>query len=433
MVILSINRAFFWSMGERTGVPSVYLPMKGLVDAGHKMHYLYPDYAPNKNPELIDGIYVHRFRLLFGLTREESVSKEFVKTGTERLFRSILGNLRWLFFNVFGVIEGFKIARREQANLIYAHTEQTALIAYVLSRLLSIPFIVRIYGLGGLYRELNRLSTKIKYFRTLLAFKVPADYFIIVKDGTDSYLVAKKMGVPQDKIAHWRNGVDFNIYNPDPELKSRVLRQLSLESNQRIILWVSRLASDKGAHKLISCLPALFKKEQKSVCIMVGDGYEKDRLKKMCRDSGIQERVIFTGYLPRDRVADLHNASDILVALCDYGNCSNVLWEAMACAKCIVSLDDNEGTREVIKSGYNGILISPQELDRLDEILFGLLNNDRQRKELGMNARKTVEGLLESWDSRIKREIDLIEKLVDSHLQAKNNRENDKAKTGQSL
>jgi len=410
-------------MGEKAGVPSMYLPMKGLADAGHQVHYLYPDNNADKNPELIDGIYVHRYTLPLGLTKEERVSKEIVRTKFHRFCRSILGNLRWLFFNICAIFEGFKIARRIRVDIIYAHTEQTALVAYVLSRLLSVPFVVRIYGLGGLYGELNKSYPKIKKFRILLAFKVPADYFIIVKDGTNSHLVAQKMGVPEDKIAHWRNGVDFNIYNPHPQLKSKVFRQLGLESNQSIILWVSRLVPDKGAHKLISCLPALFKKEQKSVCVIVGDGYEKDRLKRMCRESGIQERVKFTGCLTRDRVTDLHNASDLLVALCDYGNCSNVLWEAMACAKCIVSLDNNEGTKEVIKSGYNGILISPGELDRLPEILFDLLNNDKQRKELGMNARKTVESLLESWDSRIEKEVQLIERVARVSKKQKGNGE----------
>ena len=416
MVILSINRSFFWTMGGIGGVPSVYLPIEGFINAGHHVHYLYSDDTNRRKFEIIDGINVYRFCLPFGLTNESRVSKYFAVSVTQKIWRFVLGNLRWLLFNIVGVLEGLNISRRVKPDIIYANTEQTALIGYFLSIFTRRPFIVRIYGLGGLYWRLDSVFSKIKNFRTLLAFKVPADRFIIIEDGNNSHLVAKKMGVPDSKIVNWRNGIDFNIYNPDPGLRFEVRKKLGIQQDKPIILAVTRLDELKRVDRLVQYLPQLFKEEHDSVCVIVGDGPKRHELEKMCRDSAIDKRVIFTGYVSRDQVVDIQNAADIFVALSDYSNCGNSLWESMACAKCVVTLNNNDYTKQIIKSQDNGVLILPEELYKLPEILFDLLKDAEKRKRMGLRARDTVQRFMGTWDARIAKEIKLLESIIKNEI-----------------
>ena len=42
MTILHVSCWFFWNMGDRKGKPSMYKTLRGMVEAGHDVHFLFP-------------------------------------------------------------------------------------------------------------------------------------------------------------------------------------------------------------------------------------------------------------------------------------------------------------------------------------------------------------------------------------------------------
>jgi len=66
-----------------------------------------------------------------------------------------------------------------------------------------------------------------------------------------------------------------------------------------------------------------------------------------------------------------------------------VLLEAAACARPIVTTDA-PGCREIVRDGYNGILVPIKNVQALAEGLKILIHNKKLRKEMGSNGHELV-------------------------------------------
>jgi len=64
--------------------------------------------------------------------------------------------------------------------------------------------------------------------------------------------------------------------------------------------------------------------------------------------------------------------------------------EAMSCNTAVVASDVG-GNREIIQSGKNGILVPQSEDKMLAESIISLLEDENFNKEVGKEARRTVE------------------------------------------
>jgi glycosyltransferase involved in cell wall biosynthesis len=270
---------------------------------------------------------------------------------------------------------------------------------------------MRLYGIRNLYWGYKNIGFRLKEFRDYAALGLPADYLIITKDGTNADLLAKAFGVKEEKIRHWRNGVDFDSYNPEPILKNRVCQRLGIRGDYKIIISTSRLIPFYNLDRLIYKLPELFKINDKCVCIIASDGPEREKFQEFVQQNNIKDKTFFVGMVEKTYLKDLLNTSDLFINLSSYSNCNNALFEAMVTGKCIVALENNI-IKELIASGESGYLIKENELEHLPEILNRILQDEELLKRLGINARKAAFQKLWSWEKRMDEEFRLLESLV---------------------
>ncbi len=201
------------------------------------------------------------------------------------------------------------------------------------------------------------------------------------------------------------------MYEPNPGLRKEIFKELKIAPYSKMIISTCRVIDAYGVDRLVYALPEVFKKNKDSVCLIVGDGPEKQKLRKFVRQEGIQSRVLFMNSVERDRLKQLLNAADIFVLLSRYHNCTNTMWEAMACGKCIVTIE-NGPIKEALTSNVNAVFLAPEDLKGLADILSRLLADDKLRNELGNNARSRAYEALKPWSQRIGEEAELLEKLT---------------------
>jgi glycosyltransferase involved in cell wall biosynthesis len=163
--------------------------------------------------------------------------------------------------------------------------------------------------------------------------------------------------------------------------------------------------------RLVHALPEVFKKNKDSVCLIIGEGPEKQKLQKFVLREGIQSRALFMNSVERGRLKQLLNAADIFVLLSRYHNCTNTMWEAMVCGKCIVTIE-NAPIKEALTSGVNAVFLGPDDLKNPADILSRILADDKLRNELGNNAHRRAYEVLKPWSQRIGEEAELLEKLT---------------------
>jgi glycosyltransferase involved in cell wall biosynthesis len=408
MKILNISNMSVWLWGEGKGIPSVFSPQKEFAAKGHQVYFLCPLREKEEKYVCLEGVHVNRFRFPFNFRK---ISYLQTDTFLGRLKATVLSNLNWLFFQIFALMHGLKFGLRLKPDIIYAHSPASVISSFLVSRLVSSRLVIRLYGVRQLYWQWSHFWMRLKEIRDWFVFKIPADLFIITNDGTHGDRMARRLGVPDKKIKFWRNGIDEKIYEIEEGAKEEICVQLGIKPISKIIVSTARLNHEYGVDRLIQALPEVFEKDRECICIIAGGGPQEELLKKFAQKHNISSRVFFLGIVDRAMVKKILNAADIFVLLARYHNCTNTLWEAMACGKCIVTTQ-NEAIQEILVSGEVAVLVSQEGIHELPEKLMQLLSDEVLRKKLGDNARSRARQVLESWPERVAKEADLLEGLV---------------------
>jgi glycosyltransferase involved in cell wall biosynthesis len=122
--------------------------------------------------------------------------------------------------------------------------------------------------------------------------------------------------------------------------------------------------------------------------IILGEGQEELRLKRLAQALHLEQNVSFLGFQPNPFKFFARSTLFVLPSISE--GFGNVLVEAMACGVPVISTDCPVGPREIIQNGYNGILVPPKNPDLLAEAMYGLLSNKNERERLSQNALKNL-------------------------------------------
>ncbi|MEK9629127.1 MAG: glycosyltransferase family 4 protein [Nitrospinota bacterium] len=176
------------------------------------------------------------------------------------------------------------------------------------------------------------------------------------------------------------------------------------KEEHKIIMAMGRLCRQKGFDMLLKAFSRLEKQFPKWHLYIWGEGEEKESLLKMRDDLGLNERVFLRGM-----VNDHHGVmmqADIFVLSSRYEGFPNVLGEAMACGRPVVSFDCPSGPGEMIVDGVNGLLIRNLNDKDLAEGIQRLMEDELWAKKLGIEAQKitdtfSMDRVMNIWEKKI--------------------------------
>jgi glycosyltransferase involved in cell wall biosynthesis len=174
-----------------------------------------------------------------------------------------------------------------------------------------------------------------------------------------------------------------------------------------IVLYVGRLASNKGLEVLVSAVPDVLKAHPNTTFVLVGeDEGMKEKLLASAQKLGIQENLMFTGHIKgEDLFLSAFAACDVFVLPSEYEAFGIVLLEAQACKKPVIGTRVG-GVSEAIGDEGAGIVIEYNDSDALAEAINKLLADDNLRKRMGEIGRKRVKQKF-TWETV----VDQIEKV----------------------
>ncbi|MQC26293.1 MAG: glycosyltransferase family 4 protein [Chloroflexi bacterium] len=122
-----------------------------------------------------------------------------------------------------------------------------------------------------------------------------------------------------------------------------------------IIVSVGRLASEKNWPTLLEAVAKVHPKHPKLRLVIIGDGPDSRKLKKMPKKLGIADRVNFLGKLPFDAIPSYLKASNLFAFASTTETQGLVTLEAMAAGLPVVAVDAI-GTRDVVVHEKDGLL-----------------------------------------------------------------------------
>lgn len=184
---------------------------------------------------------------------------------------------------------------------------------------------------------------------------------------------------PADKIDMIPNGVGM-VAEPfeSPEARLAFRRRFAAD-HEPLLLSVGRVVFEKGLHVLLDALPTVLRRYPQARAVVAGTGSYADALQRRAAESGLAERVTFTGFLPdadRDR---LYRVADLTVIPSLYEPFGIVALEAMAGTSSVVA-SATGGLVEVVTDGVTGLLVPPGDQQALAEaIVAGLADPQAAR------------------------------------------------------
>ena len=214
-----------------------------------------------------------------------------------------------------------------------------------------------------------------------------ADLILTVSENSKRELVTF-LGLPERRIRSISEAADpvFTVLPRNGEMQE-MLRRYKIEPSTRFLLYVGGISP----HKNLDALIAAFRELSTDPCfadlklVLVGD-YRDDpflsayhSLKRQIRSAALEDRVIFTGFVPDQDLALLYNAAALFVLPSLEEGFGLPVIEAMACGAPVVS-SDRGSLPEVL--GDAGRFFDPQDTGMLTGILKQVLTDDALRTEM---------------------------------------------------
>lgn len=156
------------------------------------------------------------------------------------------------------------------------------------------------------------------------------------------------------------------IYSGAPMIEAPKNRKFKL-SDSFNVLYVGKLIKRKNVDLLIRLLP-IFDNMKLSI---IGDGEEREPLKKLSRELHVEDRVAFLGLMARDEVYQYMRIADVFCMPSVRETFGLVYLEAMS-QGCITVGTKHEGIDGIIKNGVNGFLCEATE-ENLKQLFTSIL------------------------------------------------------------
>lgn len=390
-VLVTASSAFPRWKGDTT-TAFVYDLSRQLAHMGFEVVALAPHHPGSSGFESFGGIRVHRFRY-------------FLPAGLERLCygagilpnmkTSVFARLQLPFFVLAELFALLKVVMEEKPDIIHAHwILPQGFTAAIIGRLLKIPVVVTAHA-GDVF------PLKSVLFRLLSRFSINSAAAVTVNS---SYTKAAV-----EKIAHKAAnvipmGVDMKLFSSSTaSAAAAVRRRCGVSLDDKMILFVGRLAEKKGVTYLVSAMAAVVKKFPDSKLVVVGDGPEKAALQLQVQHLGLSGSVIFAGSIPNPQLPPFYRAADVFVlpsivdSRGDTEGLGVVLLEAVAAGTPVVASRIG-GISDVVIHNGTGLLAEQKNHGQLAAAIVSLLKNRQLAKKLSAAAKRHVEAGF-SWKS----------------------------------
>ncbi|MGH8414271.1 MAG: glycosyltransferase family 4 protein [Gammaproteobacteria bacterium] len=203
--------------------------------------------------------------------------------------------------------------------------------------------------------------------------------------------------------------------DPDDEQQHvSMSKQYGIEKGDKIIAAMGSLVRHKGFDLLIDAFSSVCNRYPDWYLVIYGEGPERANLESLIVTYNLTRRV----YLPGPAVSARKSLeeADLFALSSRFEGFPNVLLEAMVCRRPVISFDCPNGPGEIIRDGYDGVLVEAGNVLALASAMSALMSDANRRDELGRNAgevkgRFSMERVMGLWDQ-------LLDTLIHERVQA---------------
>jgi glycosyltransferase involved in cell wall biosynthesis len=193
-----------------------------------------------------------------------------------------------------------------------------------------------------------------------------------------------------DRVPVLHTGVDTERFAP---------RNLP-KSKRPTILFSGKLARNKGVALLVEAACRLARDFPDLHLRLFGRGEPEfvSEIHAIANAAGLSDLLDLPGFIGAHELSEHLSRAHVFAAPSRYeGGPGLVYLEAMACGLPVIACAGS-GVAEIIRQGENGLLVPPEDVDALTDVLGALLEHPDRRQAMGERARRYV---IEEADTRV--------------------------------
>jgi len=221
-----------------------------------------------------------------------------------------------------------------------------------------------------------------------LAYKIDC---ITTPSGSMKELI-KSYGI-KNRIEVIPNAIDLDPFRQKDELKcSEIRKRYNLKEDDKVILYVGRVAQEKSIDKIIEALAITKRKGISNVrLLIVGGGPAIEELKNLVRSLQIEEQVIFTGEVKNEEIRHYYKIAYLFTIASTTETFGIVIIEALASGIPVLAVKA-PGAVDILTDGLDGLLVdNDNDIEKFANALDKIIREPELRERLSQGALKTSE------------------------------------------
>ncbi|MDD5449049.1 MAG: glycosyltransferase family 4 protein [Candidatus Omnitrophica bacterium] len=317
------------------------------------------------------------------LAREEGVLDDIRFCSYMKRPVSLISDIRALY-------SMFSLLRKERPLIVHTHTAKAGFLGRLAAFMAGVPIKVHSFHGHCFHSYFGRFETRIflAIERLLARF---TDRIVVVSDSIKEDVCGKFKVAGREKTSVIELGLDLDKFRDAAAFRGSLRKELGLGDDCLLIGIVGRLTAVKN-HLLFLDAVSLLARDKAFMKYgarfpVIGDGELRKTLENRARELGIEDKVFFLGW--RRDAANFYGDLDIVVLTSLNEGTPLSIIEAMAAKKPVVATAVG-GVPDLIEDGKTGILVPPNDPERLKAAIISLCSDEALRRRLGENASEYV-------------------------------------------
>ena len=271
-----------------------------------------------------------------------------------------------------------KIIKKIRPDIVHTHSSFAGKIAAYLCGVKS-----RIYTRHSAFEMTGKLTKfPFKQVNGFIDNRLSTEIIAVCKAAADNLTVT---GVSEKKITVILNGVE-PVRELSENERSEFRRSVGIGEDEFVGLISARLEDYKGHRFLVEAAKIIRDKMGDGVklrIVFMGDGTERENLERRCRELGVEDMIIFTGFV--SDIAPWCNIMDITLNASLAEAASLALCEGMSLEKPAV-VSDFGGNPELITDGENGFIVPTKDSAAIADAIMRIMGSRELYNSLAKGA-----------------------------------------------
>lgn len=289
-----------------------------------------------------------------------------------------------------------------QPDLIFSPT-------HYIPRFSPIKRVVTIFDLSFLHFPETFKKNDLWQLKNWTEYSIKNSSAILTISKSTRDDIVKEYSVSGDKITVAYPGYDQRIFKPSSSKDSIEEVKRRYKTGDSYIIYIGTIQPRKNLERLIEA----FSETKGFNLVIVGkttgegrQGWMFEDILKKPRELGIDDKVVFTGFVPEEDLVYLLNGAVAYINPSLYEGFGIPVVEAMACGVPVL-VSNTSSLPEVV--GKAGVMFDPYSVEKMRDAMKEVVENEKIRKDLSEKGLEQAGKF--SWEGMAKEVLKVFEDL----------------------